>query len=184
MTTWWAPTGGNDMVIEKCAVRSEDRFSHARVVFIQERLSVHEQGVGANTAAAVRSTEASPTSTTITRTSPHQASWPSLPAGAQPFLIILPADIKRCAGPAFWGEGNKKHACQSSSALDKDIGIIRCSWILQQHLRCKLLFLLIVTLGLSLPSPILSLPNLLPNKGQAFSAIKKSPLASLWLEES
>lgn len=179
MTTWWAPTGGNDMVIEKCAVRSEDRFSHARVVFIQERLSVHEQGVGANTAAAVRSTEASPTSTTITRTSPHQASWPSLPAGAQPFLIILPADIKRCA---FWGEGNKKHACQSSSA--PDTGIIRCSWIPQQHLRCKPPFLLIVTLGLSLPSPILSLLNLLPNKGQAFSVIKKSPLASLWLEES
>lgn len=98
--------------------------------------------------------------------------------------ISLPADIKRCANPATWGEENKKHACQCSPAPDKDIQMIRFYWIPQQQLRCKPQFLLIVTLGLSLLSSIFSPLNLLPNKGQACSAMEKSSLTSPWWEAS
>lgn len=98
--------------------------------------------------------------------------------------ISLPADIKRCANPATWGEEYKKHACQCDSAPDKDIRIIRFYWIPQQQLRCKPQFLLIVTLGLLLLSSIFSPLNLLPNKGQACSAMEKSCLASPCWEAS
>lgn len=93
--------------------------------------------------------------------------------------ISLPADIKRCASPATWGEENKKHACQCSSAPDKDTRIIRFYWIPQQQLKCKPQFLLIVALGLSLLSSIFSPLNLLPNKGQVCSSMEKSSCKSL-----
>lgn len=110
--------------------------------------------------------------------------WQAILQSILPFLLLvlshisLPVDIKRHANPATWGEEYKKHARQCNSAPDKDIRIIRCYWIPQQQLRCKPQFLLIVTLGLLLLSSIFSPLNLLPNKGQACSAVEKSSLAS------
>lgn len=56
--------------------------------------------------------------------------WQAILQRVLPSLLLvlshksLPADIKRCASPATWGEENKRHACQGSSAPDKDIRIL------------------------------------------------------------